>query len=69
MLLFACGGENKMIRFIMSVILGVLPDVLYYFMYIKNIKGIKERKFLLFLLLFISYILLNLVVKHNFYLY
>lgn len=58
-----------MIRFIMSILLGFLPDVLYYFLMIKNIKNIKNRRILFFILLFLSYILCIMLIKHQFYLY
>ena len=58
-----------MIRLIMSILLGVIPDVLYYFLYIKFIKQNKKYNVLFFTLLFVIYMILNIVVKHNFYLY
>ena len=56
-------------NFIISMLLGIIPDVLYYFLYIKSIKEIKKYNILFFALLLISYIILNIVIKHNFYLY
>lgn len=56
-------------NFIISLILGILPDVLYYFIYIKQIKGIKSKNLLFFLLLLVTYMLCIIVVQHQFYLY
>lgn len=58
-----------MINFIVSLLLGMLPDVFYYFIYIKQIKGIKNKKFLFFALLFLNYILCIILIQHQFYLY
>ena len=58
-----------MINFIVSLLLGMLPDVFYYFIYIKQIKEIKNKKFLFFALLFLNYILCIILIQHQFYLY
>ena len=56
-------------NFIISLILGILPDVLYYFIYTKQIKGIKSKNLLFFFLLLVTYMLCIIVVQHQFYLY
>ena len=54
---------------LINILLGVLPDVLYYFLMIKNIKRIKEKNILFFILLFISYFLCIMLIEYQFYLY
>ena len=56
-------------NFIISLILGILPDVLYYFIYTKQIKGIKSKNLLFFFLLLVTYMLCIIAVRHQFYLY
>ena len=56
-------------NFIMSMLLGVIPDILYYYLYIKKIKNIKKKKIIFTILLFISYMITNILVTYNFYIY
>lgn len=56
-----------MLNFIISLLLGVLPDVLYYFIYIKQIKDIKTKSILFFTLLMIGFIITNMF--YNLYTY
>lgn len=58
-----------MFYFIISLFLGVLPDILYYYLYLKEIKGIKTKKILFFILLCISYLLCVVLIPIQFYLY
>lgn len=58
-----------MINFLLGLVLGALPDCLYYYLMIKNIKGIQKHKFLLFSLIFILYVLIYMILRYNFYLY
>lgn len=48
-------------RFLMSFILGMLPEVLYFTLILTRTKSIKEKRILLFLLIAISYCLCILV--------
>lgn len=57
------------IQFIISLFLGILPDVFYYFIYIKKIKEIKSKNILFFILIFINYIVCIMLIQHQFYLY
>jgi hypothetical protein len=56
-----------MLNFIISLLLGMLPDVLYYFIYIKQIKDIKTKSILFFTLLMIAFIIRNMF--YNLYTY
>lgn len=57
------------IQFIISLFLGILPDILYYFIYIKKIKEIKTKNILFFILLSINYFFCIMLIQHQFYLY
>ena len=56
-------------NFIMNMILGVIPDILYFYLYIKEIKNIKKKKVIFIILLFVSYMITNILVTYNFYIY
>lgn len=55
--------------YLISILLGVLPDILYYYLTLKAIKGFKDKKLLFFILLFVFYLLSNIFVAYNFYIY
>lgn len=57
-----------MINFVLSVIFCTIPDTIYYYLMIKNIKNLKSSK-KLYLLIFIGYILFNMLLSYNLYLY
>ena len=57
-----------MIYFLISILLGAIPDVLYYYLWLKNIKEIKNKKFLLFLIILIGYVVIFMILRYNFYL-
>lgn len=54
---------------LISLILGILPEALYYYLYIKNIKEIKTKKLILFVSIFIIHVLSMFLLRHNFYMY
>lgn len=56
-----------MTNFILSIVLGMLPDVMYYYLYIKNIKNINTKKILFFTLLLVGFIATN--IYYNLYTY
>lgn len=58
-----------MVNFIVSLLLGMFPDVLYLTMFICFAKNIKEKRLRLFLLLAIGYILLIMIVQYQFIFY
>ena len=58
-----------MIYFLVSILLGAIPDVLYYYLWLKNIKEIKDKKILLFLIILIGYVIIFMILRYNFYLY
>lgn len=58
-----------MIYFLISILLGAIPDVLYYYLWLKNIKEIKDKKFLLFLIILIGYVVIFMILRYNLYLY
>ena len=57
------------IQFIISLFLGILPDVFYTYIYLQQIKEIKNKKFLLFAMLFVIYMVCIIFVRYHFYLY
>lgn len=58
-----------MINFILSLILGVGLDSLYYYLYLSKIKKIKNKRLLLYILIFIGYVFLFMILRYNLYLY
>lgn len=58
-----------MMYFLISLLLGAIPDVLYYYLYITKIKDIKSKKIILFILMFLNYIIFNMILRYNLYLY
>ena len=58
-----------MIYFLISILLGAIPDVLYYYLYITKIKEIKSRRMILFILMLLNYIIFNMILRYNLYLY
>lgn len=58
-----------MFYFIISLLLGVLPDILYYYLYLKEIKNIKSNKMLFVFLIFVFYMISNILIVYNFYIY
>lgn len=49
-----------MIMLLLSILIGVLPDILYFYFYIKEIKNIKTKKVLFFVLLFAIFFITNM---------
>lgn len=58
-----------MINVILSLIFGAGLDSLYYFLYINKIKDINNKKLILYIGIFVGYILFNMLLRYNFYLY
>lgn len=58
-----------MIYFLISILLGAIPDVLYYYLYITKIKEVKAKRIILFVLMFLNYIVFNMILRYNLYLY
>ena len=54
-----------MINFIVSLLLGMLPEVLYFTLFLSFTKNIKTKRFKLFLLLSIGYILLIMICRYQ----
>ena len=54
-----------MINFIISLLVGMLPEVAFLALFIINFKGIKENKIKLFNLLMIGYILLIMICRYQ----
>ena len=52
-------------RFILSFILGLLPEVIFFTMFLINVKDIKTKKFKLFISLSIIYLLLVLIQNYK----
>lgn len=58
-----------MINFIVSLLLGMVPDILYLTMFICFAKNLKEKRIRLFILLAIGYILLIMILQYQFLFY
>ena len=58
-----------MINFLVSIVLGLLPEVLYFSLFLIYTKNIKEKKLKLFILLAIGYILLIMICRYQLLLY
>lgn len=58
-----------MIYFLVSILLGAIPDVLYYYLYITKIKEVKTKRIILFILILCIYLVFNLFIAYNFYFY
>lgn len=58
-----------MFYILISLLLGMIPDVLYYVLLITKIKNVKEKRLILFILLAITYITTYMIFRYNFYLY
>jgi len=53
---------------LISFTLGMLPEILFYYFYIKEIKDVKNKKLILLLGITIIYIL-SMIIPRNFYIY
>lgn len=58
-----------MINFIISLLLGIIPDVMYYYVYLRKIKNICDKKNIFFLLLIVNYVICIILIQYHFYLY
>ena len=58
-----------MINFLVSIVLGLLPEILYFSLFLIYTKNIKEKKLKLFMLLAIGYILLIMICRYQFIFY
>lgn len=54
-----------MINFIVSLLLGMLPEVLYFTLFLTFTKNIKTKRIKLFILLSIGYILLIMICRYQ----
>lgn len=54
-----------MINFIVSLLLGMLPEVLYFTLFLSFTKNIKTKRLKLFILLAIGYILLIMICRYQ----
>lgn len=66
MICYNCAGRGgSMINFIISLLVGMLPEVIFLTFFIINFKGVKEKKTKLFSLLMIGYILLIMLCRYQ----
>ena len=54
---------------IISIILGLIPEFIYYYIYLTKIKELKGNNILFFILTFINYFLSMLLIRHSFIMY
>ncbi len=55
--------------YLLSILLGLLPEVLYFTLFLIYTKNLKEKKIKLFLLIGIAYFLCMLIQQYNFIFY
>lgn len=58
-----------MVEFLISLLFGMLPDVIYTWMFVTKIKNIKSKKLLFFLLIFILYFVCITQIRYQLLLY
>ena len=58
-----------MLRIILSLLLGIFPQSLYFTLFLTKVKDINKKKHLLISLIFIIIMLSVMIVKYNIYLY
>lgn len=58
-----------MFYILISLLLGMIPDVLYFMLFIIYAKNIKEHKLKLFIMLVIGYILLIMICRYQYIFY
>lgn len=56
-------GGNIMLKFIFSLLVGMVPEVLYFTLFIVFTKGLKEKRIRLFLLIALSYMLCVMIIR------
>lgn len=54
-----------MANFIISIVLGLIPEVLYLTLFISGVKDKKEKKLKLFMFLVLGYILLIMICRYQ----
>lgn len=54
---------------IISIILGLIPEFIYYYIYLTKIKELKGNNILFFILTFINCFMSIIYIKHDFYMY
>ena len=52
-----------MLKFIFSLLVGMVPEVLYFTLFIVFTKGLKEKRIRLFLLIALSYMLCVMIIR------
>lgn len=55
--------------FFMSILLGLIPETLFFTLFLIYTKGIKEKKVRLFILIAISYLLCIMIIRHKMFYY
>ena len=58
-----------MINFIVSILLGLIPEVLYFTLFLVYCKNLKEKRLKLFGLLALGYIALIMICRYQFIFY
>ena len=53
------------VSFVMSLLLGMIPEVLFFTLLLINVKNLKNKKLKLFLLIMVSYILCIMLIRHQ----
>ena len=54
-----------MLNFLISLVIGMVPEVLFFTLFISYCKDIKDKRFKLFLLLSLGYVLLIMIVRYQ----
>ena len=51
--------------YLLSIVLGLIPDVLYFTLFLTFIKNLKEKRIVLFLLIAMSYFICMIIQQYN----
>lgn len=54
---------------LISILLGLIPEFLYYYLYLTRIKDLKNKKLIFFIITFINCFMSIIYIKHNFIMY
>lgn len=51
--------------YILSILFGLIPDVLYFTLFLTYVKNLKEKRIMLFLLIAISYVVCMIIPQYD----
>lgn len=57
--------EEAHVYYILSILFGLIPDVLYFTLFLTYVKNLKEKRIMLFLLIAISYAVCMIIPQYD----